>query len=317
VRLLLGGLLGLAGATPVAPAGAAYEFGWQPVPGCPDEATVAAYVEGYLDHVDVAARGRPPVKLLARVSHESGQFIARLMSDLPERVFNNEDCDALAQYTAFAAAMQIEDLIAVAGPVDVVAAGPEEAAVATMPRPPRTRAPQRRLGRLRGALRFGAGLAVNDLPGAASVLRMTGVLLWTRVRLELEASYGPRRPARFEDEPSHGLDLQIAAGGLRGCPTVRRRIELLVCAGAEAGAIHGRTVDTRAAGVVGFVAINFGLAILYPLHPRVAVGALVEGAYRVERSSLILVQSGENNTYLLTQKPESVRILAGIEMRLP
>jgi len=318
VRLLLGGLLGLVGLTPTAPTGLGYEFDWQPVPGCPDEATVAAYVEGYLGHIDGAARGRQPVKLLARVSHESGEFIARLASDLPERVFNNKDCDALAQYTAFAAAMQIEALIA-AGPVNVVAAGPEEVGVATMPPPPPppVRAPQRRRSRLRGALRFGAGLAVNDLPGATTALRMTGALLWQRVRLEIEASYLPKRPARFEDEPSYGLDLQIAAGGLRSCPTVRRRIEILVCAGAEAGAIHGLTVDTREAGVTGFIAVNFGLAILYNLHRRVAVGALVEGAYRVARPSFIILQSGTSNTYPLTQKPESVRILAGVEMRLP
>lgn len=320
MRLILGGFLGLVGSTPVVPTDVAYEFGWQSAPGCPDEATVAALVAGYLRDVDVAAHGHPPVKLRAHVSRESELFIARLTGDLPERVFSNEDCQALAQVTAFSAASQIEDLIR-GRPADTVDVGPENVVMTAVAAPPSlVRAPVRRRGQLRGALRFAAGLAANDIPGAAALLRLTGALLWPRVRLELEASYVPRRAARFETELSQGLDLQMAAGGLRGCPTVRRRIELLVCAGAEVGAIHGRVVGGRAAGAAGFFAVNLGLAILYSLHPRVAVGALVEGTYRVERSTLEILhlkETGEVDAYPLTQKPESVRILAGVEMRFP
>ncbi|MCH9681927.1 MAG: hypothetical protein K0V04_10875 [Deltaproteobacteria bacterium] len=68
-------------------------------------------------------------------------------------------------------------------------------------------------------------------------------LLWPRLRLAAGGTFFPARPARLDDQPSLGGDVRLAVGHVRGCARLGRGPwELPLCAGAEAGVLHGQGV---------------------------------------------------------------------------
>jgi hypothetical protein len=337
-RLCSGLVLTLVGA----PAGAApperpaVEFRWDAPSDCPPEAEVVAELERLLGG-PLAQRTGPRLTAIARVRREADGFDLRLwtVSDdgTLQRSIVHAQCDALAKAGALIAAMAIDPSV-----LERMAEGTEAAEVAAeaktvaepepVPEPapkvepqPEPKAlpvvkaePKRR--NVRGALRVAAGISYGDLPGAGALLRVTPALLWPRARLELEASYGPVREGRFDGAPDRGADLQLATAGLRGCAVLRaRKLEFPLCAGFEIGAMYGRGVgyEVSREGRLLFASLSAGPAIFYVPHPRVAIGALVEGAVHVARPRFIVEGAGE----VYRAKPASVRALAAIELRFP
>lgn len=345
VRRLTRGLsIALATAAPASAQPAerpAVEFRWDAPAGCPDEATVVQELERLLG-APLATRTGPRLTAIARVRQEpGGGYDLRLWTVRDEgtlqRSIVHAECDALARAGALVAAMAIDPDV-----LERMAEGTEAAAVAQeartiddpepppepeprevtpapapapVPQEPAPAAPRRRRA-LRGALRAGVGLSYGDLPGAGALLRLTPALLWPRARLELEASYGPLRKARFDDRPDQGADLQLASAAVRGCSVLRaRRVEFPLCAGAELGAIYGRGVGfaQTTEGRLLFAALQLAPGVLFAPHPRVALGAILEGAVHVARPRFVVAGTGE----VFRSAPASVRALAAIELRFP
>lgn len=329
-----------AGAAP-ALARPAVEFRWDAPAGCPAEAEVVAELERLLGGT-LAERAGPRLTAIARVRQEpGGGFDLRLWTVSDEgtlqRSLAHADCDALARAGALIAAMAIDpsvldrmseetdaaEVAAEAKMVDEPEAPPEpepepepEAPPEPGPEPPVLPSPARKDRALRGGLRLGGGFSFGDLPGLGALVRLTPALIWPRARLELEVSYGPLRRARFDDVPDQGADLQLATGVVRGCPLLRAgRLEVPLCAGLEIGAVFGRGVGYAISSEARqlFVGLQLAPGALFVVHPRVALGAVVEGAVHVVRPRFFIKNYGE----VYRSAPASVRALLAVEVRFP
>ncbi len=294
----------------------------------------------------LAERRGDRLTAIARVRQEpGGQWDLRLWTVSDEgtlqRSLRHDRCDMLARAGVLIAAMAIDPLAqermldgdavgAVAAKAEPVVgdepppvpepapvpepeakpeATPEPQVVKQSPAPPRARA-------LRGALRVSGGLAFGDLPGVGATLRLTPALVWPRVRIELEAAYGPVRRARFDDRPEVGADLQLAAAALRACPLFRRkRLELAVCAGLEMGAMYGRGVGFALAtdGRLLWAALHLMPALFVVVHPRAALFFAVEGQVALVRPRFVVEGFGAVYRAL----PGGARGLLGVEVRFP
>ncbi len=321
----------------------AVEFRWDAPEGCPAEAEVVAQLEVLLGGPLGERRGER-LTAIARVRQEpGGAWDLRLWTvgsqGTLQRSLRHDRCDMLARAGVLIAAMAIDPLAS-----ERMADGEAVAAVAAEARPvtdetpapvpappvappvepsrPAVEAsapvvvspPRRRV--VRGALRLSGGLAFGDLPGVGATLRLTPVLIWPRVRLEVEAAYGPPRHARFDDRPDAGADLQLAALAVRACPIFRRaRLELAVCGGLEVGAMYGRGVGFALSsdGRLLWSALHLMPALFVTLHPRVALFFAVEGQVALVRPRFVVEGFGEVYRAL----PGGFRGLLGVEARFP
>lgn len=321
------------------------EFRWDAPAGCPPEAEVIAELEALLGGPLAERRGER-LTAIARVRQEpGGTWDLRLWTvgeaGTLQRSLTHERCDMLARAGVLIAAMAIDPLAhermadgeavaavaAEARPVEqaepVPARTPEPAPVITQaPAPAPAPAPAKvepRRRKLRGALRLAGGLAYGDLPGVGATLRLTPALVWPRVRLELEAAYGPQRRARFDDQPDRGADLQLAAAALRACPVFHPRtrtpVEVAVCAGLEVGAMYGRGVGFALAsdGRLLWSALHLMPAVFVVPHPRVAVFFAVEGQVALVRPRFTVEGFGD----VYRAAAGGVRGLVGVEVRFP
>lgn len=348
----VGLLAGLALSVLAAPSSAApsesppaVEFRWDAPAGCPSEAEVVAQLEALLGGPLVDRRGER-LTAIARVRQEpGGAWDLRLWTvgdaGTLQRSLRHDRCDMLARAGVLIAAMAIDPLaaerMADGEAVAEVAAEArpvtDEAPAATPEPPPLVQPPLeppprpaseppapvpavRRSRVVRGALRVAGGLAFGDLPGVGATLRLAPALVWPRVRLELEAAYGPPRRARFDDRPDAGADLQLAALAVRACPVFRRdRVELAVCGGLEVGAMYGRGVGfaLSADGRLLWSALHLAPALFVAVHPRVALFFAVEGQVALARPRFVVAGFGEVYRAL----PGGVRGLVGVEARFP
>lgn len=327
--------LGFAAVMLVAPERARVEFRWDAPAGCPGEAEVLAELERLLGG-PLAERGGPRLTAIARVRQEPGQgYDLRLWTVRDEgtlqRSLSNAECEAVAKAAALIAAMAIDPSV-----LERMADGTEAAEVAaeaktvTEPEPPpeieekeeekkevasgERVEPRRRA--LRGAVRVGAGISGGDLPGVGALVRLTAALVWPKARLELEASYGPVRKARYDDRQDRGVDLQLATATLRGCPVWRtRRVEFPLCGGVEVGAMYGRGVGyaLTSEGRLLFASLQLTPMVLFAPHPRVALGVALEGAVHVARPRFVVEGVGE----VYRAAPASGRALGVVELRFP
>ncbi len=322
------------------------EFRWDAPAGCPEEAHVVAQLETLLGG-PLAARQGDALTAIARVRRDpDGLYDLRLWTVSAEgtlhRSLRHEQCDMLAQAGVLIAAMTIDPLAAermadggataavaaTAAPTDDEPPEPEPPEPEPLPTPPPTvepppeqlapapNTPKKQPRKVRGAVRAGVGLAFGDLPGVGASLRLTPALVWPRVRVELELAYNPVRRARFDDRPDLGADLQLAAGALRICPVFARgRLEFLVCAGAEVGAMSGRGVGfmLTSDGRLLWSALHLAPALMIVLRPRIALWVGVEGQIALTRPQFVVAGFGP----VYQARAGGVRGLLGVEVRLP
>ncbi|WP_170135310.1 hypothetical protein [Nannocystis exedens] len=339
---LLAGSTGPNSAPPASPR-PVVEFRWDAPASCPAEAEVIAELERLLGG-PLAERKGSRLTAIARVRQEpGGGFDLRLWTVSDEgtlqRSLTHAQCDALARAGALIAAMAIDpsvlgrmseetDAAEVAAeaktvedpepPPEPEPTPPEPQVEPPKPEPPQPPKPEKvkKGRRVRGGVRLGAGLSFGDLPGVGALIRLTPALIWPRARLEFEVGYGPLRRARFDDQPDRGADLQLAVGAVRGCPLLRaRKFEFPLCAGLELGAIYGRGVGyaITSEGRQLFVALHLAPGVFYALHPRVAVGAIVEGAIHLVRPRFTVANLG----MIYHSALASVRALLAVEVRFP
>lgn len=292
----------IAASAPTMPGGHGFTFEWDAAAGCPDEDRVIAHIFEFLGEAPAVSGGQTLKIRVGVVRTSDGWFegrVANVHSGEQSKLLRFPSCEEVAEGAAHHAAMMIE------APQD----GRGRAGVAPVAPPPRAT----RRDKLRGALRIAVGEAHNDLPGFAALIRLTGALRWRRVHLELETSYEPLLRARFVDRPGTGANFLFVAGAVRACPTLtRRRFEIPLCVGLEAGTIRGQGVNLAddARSIVGFAAVQLAPAVRFAPHPRVAVGAAVEGAFRLTRPTLVIEGWGRHPLPF-----QSVRILASVEVR--
>lgn len=313
------------------------EFRWDAPAGCPTEAEVLAELEALLGG-PLAARTGERLTAIARVRQEpGGTWDLRLWTvgeaGTLQRSLTHDRCDMLARAGVLIAAMAIDplaqDRMADGEAVAAVAAearpitddepppAPPVVSVEPLPPAPQPQPQPQRARVLRGALRLAGGVAYGDLPGVGATLRLTPALVWPRVRLELEAAYGPQRRARFDDRPDTGADLQLAAASVRACPLFhpRRRVELALCGGLEIGAMYGRGVGFALAsdGRLLWAALHLMPALFVVPHPRVALFFAVEGQVALARPRFVVEGFGE----VYRARAGGVRGLLGVEVRFP
>jgi hypothetical protein len=145
-------------------------------------------------------------------------------------------------------------------------------------------------------LGFTIGAAVGGshgaLPAFGPQLELAGALVASRrssfaVRVQVAGGYAFERSARFTDRPDQGANMSLAYGGIRACPTwSRRRVDVPLCGGVEAGAILGRGVglaEPRSDRVL-WLALTVGSGAEFRLGKYGFLGLGLEGQVPLARS---------------------------------
>ncbi len=177
------------------------------------------------------------------------------------------------------------------------------------PLPSQVGRPRRRLEAL--ALRFAAGLELGAMAAPTAALQAAVALLWPRARAEL---HGVWLSPRTRTEDGHGGTYQLGAIGARGCGRLFvGAVELPLCAGLEGGIIRARTRGlARETIVLGpWVGALASIGVARAWGP-VGVWSAAELAGRVTGSRFRI-----GRETALRQWPVSVRLLVGLELRVP
>jgi hypothetical protein len=161
------------------------------------------------------------------------------------------------------------------GAMELEVAGPLTTAVSSETPLQAPGRPRRPLG---GALRVQGGPEYGALPGVSAAVMLAGGLLWRRARLELRGTF--LTPRTKELQPEGELRAFAGLGAVLGCGRLGpKRVEIPLCGGLEVGGVRG-----IAQGVPGarsttglWLAVVASVGVAVPVHPRVRVGAALEG----------------------------------------
>lgn len=172
--------------------------------------------------------------------------------------------------------------------------------------------PRRRLG---GALRVQGGPEYGALPGVSGAVMLAGGLLWRRARLELRGTFLTPRTKQLQ--PEGELRAFAGLGAVLGCGRLGpKRVEIPLCGGLELGGVRG-----IAQGVVGarsttglWLAVVASVGVAVAVHPRVRVGAALEGVAGILVPSFELRDPGPP-VPLFASKLISGRLLFAVELR--
>lgn len=299
------------------------ELSWPDVPGCPTRADVEATT------VRLTAGEAPqPVTAEAQLLAEPAGYTLQLrVSDaggVQQRTLQSPRCEALADATAVILAVAAAPLGVSERVVAVPPPPPDDLELDLTPRPTSTSAPApeppppppptRPSRRPSLAIGFGAAAGIGPTERFTAGLSGTVSLLWQRARLDLRGGGWFPGLARAADLPGIGVDLQLAAGAVRGCPRLlRRAFALELCAGLELGALLAEGVgfpeNSRSRGLwaAGLLAPGVQWRPLRWLSLRLEVEGLVAFTRRSYRAS-------ETADPLYTVRPVGVRLGGGIAL---
>jgi hypothetical protein len=285
---------------------AVFAFAWSVPDVCPRREDVIA---------DIAAMADPDANMAgvavdATITGSQGDFHLDLhvqtMSGELHRELGARTCDTLARATALHVA-----LAAATRPERVTPPAPRP----VEPAKP-TPAPARVRPQLRGAVGVAGAVGYGALRAATAELSLSASLLHPRFRIDLLVAHALPRKLRFTDERSVAAMVQTTYGGARACPRFGpAKLDVLPCAGVEAGAMH-----VMGHGVVGtypvrapWLAIPVGLALAYVPHPSVAIVGRAELVVPVLRPAFAV----EGLDMMMRVGPAHGRFGVGVELRFP
>jgi hypothetical protein len=234
--------------------GAGLDVEWSAPVDCPGPSAVEEAVHARLDD----AFATTPASVRGRIRGKPGAWTldleVRTATAIDTRRVDDPDCATLGDAAALIIAVTIEravesgaarePLLRSIAPTMPMAMQWIEPTRELPSAPPRdTTEPARRPSEIRLGARAAAGVEVGALPGVGADIEVAALLQRRRFIAELAARYEPPRPARYPDAPDAGGDLSLWAVGAAGCfAPATGRVQFPLCAGAEAGGIHGRGV---------------------------------------------------------------------------
>lgn len=228
-------LLALAWVGPAAPADV--DLQWNAPASCPDRQQV---LEQALELVAMEADALGGVSVRAQVREGAGDSFEmdlrlRTTSGTTERAMNAVTCETLAEATALALVIAADEARALERLQQTSAA----------PLVAEQTAPVASPGRVRGTVEVGTGLSLGALPGFGPHVFVGLGVRGDRWSVTGYGTHVFARTGSLDAVPESGAAgrFQLWAGGLRGCahPNLGR-VQLPLCAGAEAGQIAGRGV---------------------------------------------------------------------------
>lgn len=164
---------------------------------------------------------------------------------------------------------------------------------------------------LRGAVRLRGGVAGFGVPGTGGVMGLVFGLLGRRWRAELSAL--GRLPVSVPIAGEVGASMGLWAVGARGCgvPGVRR-LEFLLCGGAEVGQVTGRSSGLMPAGeaAVVWAAVVASPGLAWAPRPWIALVLEAELAVALVRHDWVVRGLGS-----FSDGPVDLRGFAGVELR--
>lgn len=318
---------------------------WEAPPPCPDQTRVRAEIDRLL--TGASRDASDPIEATAKVSPVDGGWSLTL--DLAaagghaQTTAASEKCEVLAELVALKIALTFDPIAVMrnknapepppeapaspaANPPDDATAPPKEdtptveVEASPTPKPPAaktdpaaraTRQPApRHLGL--GA-RVSGGAAYGHLPGASFPLDARLALLLPRWRFEFGATYWFERPARYESDPNAGGDIRLLTGSFDACPTFFvESLELPVCVGVEAGAMHGRGVGLPepASARRLWIAARVTPGIIWRFHPVVGLAGSVSGVFPFARPGF----SADDREDVHRAAPAAVYGLVGLDL---
>jgi len=231
---------------------------WTAPEPCPSEENVRQIVARWIaqspEQLDTSS-----IHARARVRREEQTWVLDLdvesSGEATHETLTAERCEALVQVVALKVALA-------AMPVENI---PEPDAVGERQpvNPPR----QPRSEDVWG-LRVPLGVTVGVLPKAAPSAALFGFSRFSVFRFEIGASYGLPQRVEYTDVPGVGADVDLFAGAVRICPTAKLdSIEMLLCGGAQAGALRGSGfgVDEVRTAYEAWAAVQLGSAAVFTL----------------------------------------------------
>ena len=324
-----------------------------PEVGCPDAAVVVAELERLLGNPLAEERGRRLTAIARVRAEPDGTWDLRLWTVTPTatryRGLSDDSCETLGRAAALLAALAIdpevmsrgvdddaaetastakelpaEDPPPLPGPESEPGPEPDPVEPPSPPDPDPTEEPERApepaspARPIHGGLGLEGGVTFGDLPGAGPFIRLVGGVGFERspgfgVAVDLTGTYTFERRGRFDDRPDDGADLQLASGGVRGCPLWTRSVlQFGPCGGVEVGGMFGRGVGLSrldSASVLWLAASVDALAQVR-LGRRVRLGLLFEGLFPLVRSEMTIEGIGR------VWRPAAVGLRAGATVGL-
>ncbi len=317
----------------VAPPDDGVTLQWNAPAECPDAQAVR-------DEATRRSQGeRAQVDATGNVRAEGDEWVLELTlrsSTVEQRTIRATTCAALAEAAGLLIAVAADPTLAAAEqeppsdppplvpiePPPVVEEPPSGEVVLPGPivSPPPDRDPPRRRSRVRATIRVDAvGQFLRVLPAVAG-FGFGGAIgaMWPRARVELRAHWYLPSETTYTDVPDAGGRVDLWTIAPAGCwaPTfARSRLSLPLCAGVELGGMRGRSigVDENGDATVFFASVVGDATLVYApvarlgllLGPQVAIAAR-RPAFHVRGRDPVF-ESG----------PAAIRLVAGIELRLP
>ncbi len=273
----------------------AVDLGWHAPSGCPDGARARAAIDALLE-------GRTPPgdrRVVADVAIEPGGkgWRARVRIDdgttVGERELEAASCEEVGEAAALIVAMAVDPRLAgesvpdepadeppIPTPPPVGDATPPDDRVTTptpiitplpVPPPPRRKRPPPKF-----LLRAAGGVGYGSVPTVAGVVMIAFAVARPRWRVELDADVWTPRTLPSPQNAEIGVRMLGWTLGLRGCGSpLAMKLEIPLCAGIRAGALHGEGTGpiashselspwitaTAGVGVWGWIVPRFALAL--------------------------------------------------------
>lgn len=277
---------------------------WQAPTGCPTQADVEASVLRWLlqspEPLDASA-----LNITAQVFVQGERFVLDFDLQSPsgharERL-QTERCETLAEVVALKVALAA-DPTAMLSALDAV--------------PRRTEHAVREKREVTLGARVSGGAAIGVLPAAAATAALT---LWielpSHLRLELAGNYSAAQTTAYALRSDLGAELALWSTAARACFAPKDAdVQILVCAGAELGAMNGTGFGVEMAFTSSqlWAALSAGPALRVPLTGHLALVLEVASLFAVARPAYHM----RNLPTLYRAPSAAVRALLGVELAI-
>jgi hypothetical protein len=265
---------------------------WRAAEGCPDAAAVRSTMHRSFES-EGASAALADVQIDAEVERSGSGYALALELRTPSGVRRMRmaaaSCDVFSQVVALQAALLITS--------DGAQQRQPPAAAAAF------------------ALRAQGLVVSSPLPAPAFGLGVVGAYVALPLRVELAAGYLFARERRFAEHPEVGGSLQAGSLGLRPClAAVLGVMELLGCAGAEAGFVRGKGLGVSNARATNrtWLALVAGAGLHVPVSPMWSFWLGADLLVSLTRPVFYVAQLGP----LYRSERLGVRGSLGIELRI-
>lgn len=298
---------------PAVPSATGFELQWDAPEACPGADDFSAALADLLG--DPAALERTSVHVQVRIEPQTDAWALHLQIGEGSRDLVAPSCDELAATAAFLVAIAIDPrVLGRAPPTTVPRRAPPEPASTSEPIPtpppvlddrPQTKVgattpdvspppPEPRARPIAIAGRVAAGIGLGPSPRTTGAFAASVGVVGRWFRAEIEGQYWIPRRRISPNNRDVAVIAQLWTIGARGCGVLARgRLEIPLCAVAQAGLIHARgdgdLLSRRAS--TPWVGIGGGVMAIGWLRERIGIGAgldvlgsVVAGGFRSEPS---------------------------------